>query len=95
MFGVSVTLSKRGCRLCFQRGGTDWSAWLLSVLRSELGALYDGECGDEGADLTWTPDPKKWPNYETFIRNTHRRMISRGDHTIVQTLLNDVPEALR
>ena len=94
VFGVSVSLSKRGHRLFFQKGGTDWSAWALYVVRSELGVLHKGECGDEGVDQTWAPDPMKWPDYETFVRDTHRRTITRNGLSVVETLLNDVPSAL-
>jgi hypothetical protein len=95
VFGVSVTFFSRRNRIYFQHGGMDWSVWALSVVRSELGVLYEGECGDEGVEGTWMPDPRRWPTYESFIRTTHRRTIERGGDAFVRTLLAEVPQTLR
>lgn len=95
VFGVSVSLFSRRNRIYFQHGGRGWSVWALSVIRSELGVLYDGECGDEGVEGTWMPDPRRWPTYESFIRDTHRRTIERRGDALVRSLLDEVPQPLR
>ena len=95
VFGIEIQVHKRRHRIVFRCGQADWSTWCRHVVRSELGALYDGECGDDGLDRTWTPQPALWPTYESFVRSTHRREIDRSGDEIVRTLLADVPASLR
>jgi hypothetical protein len=62
---VSITQTS-GRRITFKAGADD--SYAETVLRTELGALYDGMCASEGVEGRWKPEPEKYSSREAYER---------------------------